>query len=205
MKCVLFDLDGTLVDSEWLGNQAILDVLPIESESIETLTTRYRGLELASILNDLAKLHGLKLPDDIVAIYRQRMGELFDSRLRAFPGANEMLASLAQPKCIASGGPPEKIQRSLRLTKLAHHFEERIFSSYVLNSWKPEPDLFLHAASEMGFAPHDCVVIEDSEVGVRAARSAGMQVIQFCPHPELVVPGARTVSELCKLTELLST
>ena len=149
MKCVLFDLDGTLVDSEWLGNQAILDVLPIESESIETLTTRYRGVELASILNDLAKLHGLKLPDDIVAIYRQRMGELFDSRLRAFPGANEMLASLAQP-CIASGGPPEKFN-ALYVSPNWHTTSKSGYSARMFSTPGNLNLICFYTPSEMGF------------------------------------------------------
>ncbi len=92
-----------------------------------------------------------------------------------------MLGQIKLPKCTASGGPPEKIARSLRLTNLAGHFGDNIFSSYVIESWKPEPDLFVHAAEQMGFAPAECVVIEDSEVGVQAAEAANMHVFHFDP------------------------
>lgn len=203
MRCVLFDLDGTLVDSEQLGNQAILDLLPDIGETTDSLTVRYRGMELAAIIQTLEQQHDLDLGDDFVPRYRARMAELFDANLTAFHGANEMLEQVKQPKCIASGGPPEKIARSLRLTNLAHHFGDNIFSSYVIDSWKPEPDLFLHAAEQMGYAARDCVVIEDSEVGVLAARSAGMEVIHFCHAPEYKQPGVQTISQLSELVELL--
>ena len=205
MQCVLFDLDGTLVDSEQLGTQAIVDLLPASVESVESLTSRYRGVELAAILKDLEDRHQLSLGEDFVPKYRARMAELFDANLQAFPGADNMLANLQQAKCIASGGPPEKIQRSLRLTNLAKHFGDKIFSSYVINSWKPEPDLFLHAAEQMGFAPRDCVVIEDSEVGLEAALASGMRVVHFCPRPELAISGVQSVTKLASLIDLLKT
>jgi beta-phosphoglucomutase-like phosphatase (HAD superfamily) len=59
---------------------------------------------------------------------------------------------------------------------LLDYFEGRVFSSYDIGSWKPEPEIFLHAAREMGFAPEECVVIEDSASGIRAAHSGGFMV-----------------------------
>ena len=80
-------------------------------------------------------------------------------------------------KCLAlwklpgpdSSGPPAKIQHSLRVTGLARFFGQRLFSSHVVRTWKPDPGLFLHAAGTLGFSPDQCVVVEDSEVGLAAA------------------------------------
>ena len=179
--CVIFDLDGTLVDSESQSNQAFLDLLPEIDEPVTALIERYRGMRLAPVLADLESRLGRKLPDDFQVAYRSRVAELFDQRLDAMPGATEMLDSLSCAYCIASAGPPEKIRHSLKLSGLAPYFGERVFSSYEVGSWKPEPGLFLHAASTLGFAPDRCIVVEDSDPGLIAANAAGMRAIHFAP------------------------
>jgi len=69
-----------------------------------------------------------------------------------------------------------KIELCLKVTNLLPYFEGRIFSAYDVQSWKPEPGLFLHAAETMGVPPDRCVVVEDSLPGVQAGLAAGMQV-----------------------------
>ena len=64
-------------------------------------------------------------------------------------------------------------------TGLLSFFDGRIFSASMVKNGKPAPDLFLHAARTMGFPPENCVVVEDSPAGIRAAHSAGMQVFAF--------------------------
>lgn len=179
--CVIFDLDGTLVDSEVQSNQAFLDLLPELGGTVGDLIGRYRGLRLAPVLADLERRIGRKLAESFQEDYRRRVVELFDAGLEAMPGAKRMLDGLALPYCIASAGPPDKIRHSLRLSGLAPWFGDRVFSSYEVGSWKPEPGLFLHAARAMGFAPGQCVVVEDSDPGLIAANAAGMQVIHFAP------------------------
>jgi len=179
--CVIFDLDGTLVDSESQSNQAFLDLLPELGASVESLIQRYRGMRLAPVLVDLEGRIGRKLPESFQDDYRRRVAELFEERLEATPGAKHMLEVLSHPYCIASAGPPEKIRHSLKLSGLAPFFGDRVFSSYVVWSWKPDPGLFLHAARSLGFAPGQCIVVEDSDPGLIAANAAGMRALHYSP------------------------
>jgi HAD superfamily hydrolase (TIGR01509 family) len=176
--CVIFDLDGTLVVSEGLCNQAFLDLLPQLNETVVSLTRRYRGKKLAQILADLESRLCRKLPDAFEQQYRQRVAELFSHELKPMPGVLEMLDVMNFLKCIASSGPPLKIRQALQVSGLAPYFGDNLFSSYEVESWKPEPGLFQYAAKAMGFMPGQCVVIEDSEVGIEAAAAAGMEAFQ---------------------------
>ena len=81
--------------------------------------------------------------------------------------------------CVASSGSHEKMSRTLAKTGLWDVFAGRIFSATEVDAGKPAPDLFLHAASRMGFAPEHCIVVEDSRYGVQGARAAGMRVIGY--------------------------
>ncbi len=182
--CVIFDLDGTLVDSEGLCNQAFLDLLPQLNETVASLTQRYRGKKLAQILADLERRLCRKLPDAFEKQYRQRVAELFSHELKPMPGVFEMLDIMNFPKCIASSGPPLKIRQALQVSGLAPYFGNNLFSSYEVGSWKPEPGLFQYAAKAMGFVPSQCVVIEDSEVGIEAAAAAGMRAFQYVRNGE---------------------
>lgn len=177
--CVIFDLDGTLVDSETVGTQAFLDLLPELSDPVEVLVRRYRGIKLSAILADIEHRIGKRLPDAFEESYRGRVSELFARGLKPMPGVTAMLDSLSCAKCIASSGPPAKIQQALEVSGLASYFGPCVFSSYDIGFWKPDPGLFLHAAQAMGFMPGQCAVVEDSDVGIQAAIAAGMKAFHY--------------------------
>ncbi len=180
IDCIIFDLDGTLVDSEPLCNQAFLDLLPELSLSADNLLVRFRGRKLADILCDIENMIGRALPINFEAAYREQVEVLFKSSLQAFPNVHDALIAIEIKTCIASSGPRQKINSALEKTGLDSIFGERIFSSYDIEKWKPDPSLFLHAASEMDTSPKYCLVVEDSPVGIAAAKSAGMIPLQFC-------------------------
>lgn len=110
---------------------------------------------------------------------RRRTADVFHRRLRPIEGALELLESLTVPFCVASSGPREKIELSLRTTGLLPLIGDRIFSAYEIGSWKPHPGLFLHAAAAMGVPASSCGVVEDSEPGIEAGVAAGMHVFAF--------------------------
>ncbi|GJM14385.1 MAG: 6-phosphogluconate phosphatase [Pseudohongiella sp.] len=176
---IIFDLDGTLVDSEVLNSQAIVDLNPEIPDSAETLSARYHGMRLATIMEDLERRYGLSLPEDYIQRYRNTLQRLFGQGLNPVSGVPDMLKRLPHPRCVASSAASSKIQQALKLTGLDGFFEDNTFSSYDIGSWKPEPGIFLHAAEKMQHRVEDCIVIEDSIHGVNAARSAGIFVFHY--------------------------
>ena len=207
VKCVLFDCDGTLVDSELLGNVALERQLALAGivESAAAITARFRGHKLADMLAALQSSHGVSLPPDFVDRYRERAAALFETDVVPMPGVVDLLARLDLPMCIASNGPLAKIRQNLRVAGLARHFGDRLFSAYEVGAWKPDPGLFLHAARAMGVAPGDCVVVDDSAAGIEAAGRAGMRALWFLPHgtPPDVPVHAIPVADMAALAGLL--
>lgn len=204
-QCALFDLDGTLVASERLNCQAYPDLIPEITDPLEVLIERYEGQKFANTLRDIEQRYQVKLPDDFEAQYRARIMSLFESELQPIPGVPELLTRLPVPCCVASNAPQLKIGHALAVTGLAQYFGDRLFSAYDVNAWKPAPDLFLHAAEQMGFAPGQCVVFEDSTLGVEAARAAGMAVIHYQPRGERVSrAGYECVQEMGEVVRAVS-
>jgi beta-phosphoglucomutase-like phosphatase (HAD superfamily) len=89
------------------------------------------------------------------------------------------LEGLSLRRCVASSSDPERIRSSLALTGLARFFGGDIFSAHAVARGKPAPDLFLHAANQMGVDPAAALVVEDSLPGVQAAKAAQMRVIGY--------------------------
>ncbi|MEN3953138.1 HAD-IA family hydrolase [Iodidimonas sp. SYSU 1G8] len=201
-RCLIFDLDGTLVDSEPACNQAFLDLIPDLDLQLEELVRRYRGRKLATIIDDIETHLGSTLPPDFIAAYRARVAVLFEDQLLPMPNAAETLAALTCPICVASSAPVSKITHALRLTGLEPYFAGQMYSSYEVGHWKPHPGLFLHVAEAMGFQPADCAVVDDSEVGIQAAVAAGMAAYQFIPDGGPLEPGATPISDLKDLLRL---
>ena len=195
IKCVIFDCDGTLVDSEVLCNLGLeikLKELGVELNTKSTLE-RFRGWKLADIFDALSAEFNLNLDDTFVASYRQLVGDLFDSQLKPIPNIAIALKKIPQLKCVASNAPLNKIKQAVRVTNLERFFDNNLFSAYTVQAWKPEPDLFLHAAEMMGIQPKDCVVVEDSILGIEAAKRAGIKSLFYQPERSLS-PTDNTVS-----------
>jgi HAD superfamily hydrolase (TIGR01509 family) len=206
--CVIFDCDGTLVDSELLSSIALSRALASLSvtESGEALLRRYRGARLANIFADLEARHRVGLPPTFELDYQRSVAEMFETELRAIAGIEQVLSGLSAPACVASSGPRAKIELALRVTGLSSFFAGKIFSSYEIGSWKPEPQLFLHASGQVGVPPDACVVVEDSLLGARAAERARMRCMLFDPpgqHAPEDAFGARSFREMSELLDLL--
>jgi HAD superfamily hydrolase (TIGR01509 family) len=124
------------------------------------------------------KING-ELPAGFESEFRSRSYEAFKTDLKPIKGIHELLNMIKIPVGVASSGPVEKIKLNLTTTKLIQYFGENIFSSYEIQSWKPDPEIYLYAANKMGFKPEECAVIEDSTVGVKAAKAGGFDVYAF--------------------------
>ena len=177
-KCIIFDSDGVLVDSETLSAKVFQEMaleLGFELE-FETAVERFAGTSMKENMLFIQENFQGSLPVDFEKEFRERTYKVFKTDLKAVNGIADLIEKLGIPFCVASSGPIEKIRLNLGLVNLLDHFENKIYSSYDIGSWKPEPGIFLHAAKRMGFEPEECAVIEDSASGIRAAIAGGFKV-----------------------------
>ena len=207
IEAIIFDADGTLVDSEEPG----MDVLHELACALGLRLTRehahqqFRGVRMAECVAWIAAQLDSKPPDFEQAFTRQvrQATELrFRQGLLALPGAHELLKRLRLPFCVATNGPREKVELTLGLTGLRPYLGDRIFCAYEVGSFKPEPGLFLHAAAALGTAPAHCAVVEDSLPGLQAGLAAGMQVFSLHPRAGVAPDVAERVTFIESLGEL---
>ena len=177
-KCIIFDCDGVLVDSETITArvfQKMAKELGLDLD-FESAIEEFVGTSMKSNLQFIDENIEGDLPVTFEKEFRERTYQAFKTDLKPVKGITSLIEKLRVPFCVASSGPIEKIRLNLSLVNLLANFEDKIYSSYDIGSWKPDPGIFLHAASSMGFAPEECVVIEDSTSGIRAALAGGFKV-----------------------------
>lgn len=182
---LIFDCDGTLVDSEYMNNLATIRLLHDEGLTqydMDYAFEHFVGLRLNMILAGIAKETGHVFPPGMSARYAQMAEEMMPEYLKGIPGADELVAAAAKNMkiCVASNGQRENVLSSLERTGLKQFFpDEYVFTGVMVKNAKPAPDLFLLAAEKMGVCPDRCLVIEDSVAGVTGAKAAGMRVFGF--------------------------
>jgi HAD superfamily hydrolase (TIGR01509 family) len=178
LKCIIFDCDGVLVDSEPIAIQVLIDMAqPLGFKiSLEEGIKLFSGQSLPYCFAHIEKQIEKKLPEDFEVAYRTTSFQKFEKEIQAVAGVKDFLDSIPEIAiCVASSGPIDKIELNLKLTKLLPYFNHNLFSCYTIQKWKPEPDIFLYAAQSMGFSVDECIVIEDSEMGVKAALGGGFK------------------------------
>jgi HAD superfamily hydrolase (TIGR01509 family) len=177
----IFDCDGVLVDSEVIACRVCVPCLAEVGivTTAEEIADRYIGTSARAMIADLEIRFGQALPADFYDTLRDGIEAAFESESLTIEGIDAVLASHRGKVCVASGSTPERVRRCLTLVGLLRWFDPHIFSATHVARGKPAPDLFLYASQQMGADARDCLVIEDSIIGVTAAVAAGMRVIGF--------------------------
>lgn len=185
---VIFDCDGTLVDSEPVTMRLICKMM------------QEMGIELAfnEALEDFAGKNMMHITTymesqigsfDKVAFekdYRHRCIQVFKDELEIVPGVDDLIKQLPVPYCIASNGPKEKMDVTLSVTGLIDLFDpNHIFSAYDFQKWKPDPTLYQSVLAYFDCSPECAVVIEDTMPGIMGAVNAGIDTIAYNPKNEM--------------------
>jgi len=181
----IFDMDGVLVDSEPFHveiekQQFLLNRLPISEEEHHG----YMGVASDVMWKEIAKRHSLNISVEEITEQNRIESIRFFTELKeipVMPGLPELLERLKQknyPMAVASSSFPEIIELILHRTGLRNYFQV-VVSSQEAGKSKPEPDVFLLAAEKLGIDPKNCLVIEDSKNGIKAAKAAGMRCVAY--------------------------
>jgi HAD superfamily hydrolase (TIGR01509 family) len=204
---VIFDCDGVLVDSDRLSLQIQAKHVTALGLSMDAddCAREFLGIGMPSTVEMIAERLGRPVPATWLAGLEAEVEEVFRKKLQSVPGIVDALDLITLPTCVASGGSHEKMRLTLGLTGLWERFDGRIFSATEVPHPKPAPDLFLHAAEEMGANPTRCVVVEDSPFGITAAKAAGMRCFGFAAMtpPDRLNEADRVFTEMQELPALL--
>ncbi len=216
---VIFDCDGVLVDSEPLAARVLaaevraLGLAMTDAESAEV----FLGCSMPMVVEIIEARLGKPVDGDFLPRFLGRLHDGMRGELAAIDGVGAAIAEIKMQAevgaiCVASNGEPETVRLSLEAVGLISDFSGRLYTARMAGRGKPHPALFLHAARDMDFAPADCIVVEDSLLGVRAAVAAEMQVFGYAPDAEqgdsrdhiLSVAGAKTFVNMNQLPDLIA-
>jgi len=210
IHAVIFDMDGVLVDSEFLHIKAEKKTfspygIELSKEEINT----YMGMGVKMMLKSLIQKYSLPLTGEaLFRIHEKNLSEIFQEELEMMPGAMEIISYLKNRKiklALASSSSLYLINLILQKMHLKSIFDVVLSGEEVANG-KPFPDIFIKTAELLNVQPDRCVVIEDSKNGVTAAKNAGMLCIGFkSPNSKNqdINRSDYIVADLIKIKELL--
>lgn len=181
LKHILFDNDGTLVDSEIIAVRGTLNVLRrlgFEMSERE-FSQHFPGLLERDIAAILTRDHGVQIPHNYFELLKDEHRHAFQHELRAIPGMTGLFRRIRLPKSMVSNASVEHVEHCLRKVRLHNALDGHIFSAQHVAQPKPQPDVYLFALEKLKLRPADTLVVEDSPVGVRAAKQAGLRAVGF--------------------------
>ncbi len=184
-KCIIFDMDGVLVNTEPLHFQLWQQVFQEKGLLIDY--EHYKGCTgstkqyLFALIRDFYGVDFSHDPDIPKRFVQLKVAYLKEHGIPEIPGVPEVIQYLQEGGyllAVASSSPQDMIEWFMEQLGIAPYFRI-LFSAERVKRPKPAPDVFLHVSERLGILPRDCIVVEDSHNGVRAARAAGMHCIEI--------------------------
>lgn len=205
-KAVVFDLDGTLIDTERYYHAAFQAVARAFGVVVTPdLYAALVGIATSERHSILRRTFGPSFPvDDFIAAYYAERAARLPARIPVCPGAATVLRGLRLPKAIATSASRRTALAHMERAELSGHFQHVATRDDVRHG-KPAPDTYLMAADLLGLAPAECLAIEDSPNGVAAAHAAGMNVVMIagCVDPHTRRLCLAVVSRIDAIEDLL--
>jgi HAD superfamily hydrolase (TIGR01509 family) len=208
IEAVVFDLDGVLIDSEHVWDEARQSLAEERGGAWTENASRdmmgMSSLEWSRYMRDDIGID--ETPEQISAEVVRRLERIYRDELPLLDGAVEAVERVAArwPVAVASSSNRELIDLVLSLSGLARLFAATVSSEEVPRG-KPAPDVYLEAARRLGVAPERCAGVEDSENGILSAKAAGMRVLaipnpRYPPHDEALAAADELLGSLAELT-----
>lgn len=185
IEMIIFDCDGTLVDSEALNNYAASSVLinaGYKDYTQPVVEEKFIGFRISEAFAVVEAETGIKAPDDMVQRFLDAVKDNAEEYIKPFSEITQTVSALSESMkiCVASNGERSNVIESLELSGLKPFFpDDHVFTAVMVPRGKPDPALFQLAANKMGVAAENCLVIEDSRAGITAAQAANMKVLGF--------------------------
>lgn len=210
LQLVIFDCDGVLIDSEGTSCRLIAEDARQAGWAItdEEAVAQFGGKALTFLKKEIEERTAETLQEDWVIVMRDRFVDSFNVSVDMIEGTRDMLekvSALGLPVRVGSNSSMLEMNAKFRTSGLAELFDGRIHSATDMQAPKPSPAVYLKAAEEEGVAPENCVVIEDSDTGAKAALAAGMTCVLLRAAHEAVPdwPGLVRIGALSELPVLL--
>lgn len=180
ISAVIFDLDGTLVDSMWMWRQIDIDYLEMKSRAFpEDLQSCIEGMSFSETAEYFKERFGLEDSiEEIKAEWNRMAHDMYEHRVPFKPGAKDFLQRLKQQGIgigIATSNSKELVETVMKALEAEELFDE-IHTACEVSRGKPAPDIYLHVAKCLGANPEGCLVFEDIVNGILAGKAAGMKV-----------------------------
>jgi HAD superfamily hydrolase (TIGR01509 family) len=207
LPAIIFDCDGVLVDSEYLASRVeagILSDLGL-SLSIEEAHHLFLGKTVDGVLDVVAQKSGTRPSAGFTYNWAFATAHAFMQELKPVAQVREAieeLARLGHRMAVASQSPLARVRFSLAVAGLSEYFGDNVFVTSMVPRPKPAPDIYLLAASRLGVAPAECIVIEDSPATAAAALAAGFRAIGYAPaetYAAMQSSGAEVIRSMAEL------
>jgi beta-phosphoglucomutase-like phosphatase (HAD superfamily) len=187
VKAIIFDMDGTIINTEQAWKNVTIDVL--KARGFTTFTPEQEmfldslsGTSLPIAVDKLKQFFNLPHPTEELIEHKIQLARHYLSQdvffIEGFESFHKRLQTIALPTSIATNASPETLIQMEQKLKLSQFFGKNLYCSADVGfKAKPDPAVFLHAAQQLGAMPNECIVFEDSIPGFQAAKAAGMRCI----------------------------
>jgi beta-phosphoglucomutase family hydrolase len=182
-KAIIFDLDGTIADTERLHDESfrtMLEYFGVTPRLNELGVVHTPGIGIAVNMENFKKQYEFEADtDEMIRIKNESYLKLLHGNIKAMPGLYDLLEKLksdGHKLAIASSTIRPQVELIINNLKIANYFDIIVTGDEIKNL-KPAPDIFLEAAKRLNTRPSECIVIEDAASGLQAGKAAGMRVI----------------------------